>query len=79
MYPTPPGCPDSTSHLTLITRTDHDKRLIFGRKARNAAQGSARCRGTLFVLGWLCPLFVPVVAASNLPHGVEGGRLGAPC
>jgi hypothetical protein len=23
--------------------------------------------GTLFVLGWLCPLFIPVVAASNLP------------
>ena len=30
-------------------------------------KGALIVGGTLFVLGWLCPLFVPVVAASNLP------------
>ena len=33
--------------------------------------------GTLFVLGWLCPLFVPVVAASNLPTAWKAVASGA--
>jgi len=32
--------------------------------------------GTLFLLGWLCPLLVPVVAASNLPIAWKAAASG---
>ena len=39
-------------------------------------KGALFVGGTLFVLGWVCPLFVPLVAASNLPIAWKAAASG---
>ena len=55
---------------------NHGMRHTLGAAAEMPPKGSLVVGGALFLLAWLCPLFVPVVTAGNLPIAWKAAASG---